>query len=89
MNETTTMDADATTFDAGDRRRVMVEGISREEAGRIEEGLRDPAIRSFVLIAGVLRALPSDRARRRVLAFVEDQFEEAVEGRDNPRAYDP
>jgi len=49
---------------------------SRAEAEQIRRGLADPTVRAFVKIMGTLLALNSDRARERVLRFVDDHLEE-------------
>jgi hypothetical protein len=51
----------------------------REEAAQIRRALEDPEIRAMVRVAGVLLDLPTDRARRRVLVYVEDALDEARE----------
>ena len=53
---------------------------SLEEGERISAGLEDPAVRAFVVVSGVLSALPTDRARERVLSYFWDR---AAEERDN------
>jgi len=56
--------------------KANIEVRSRDEASAIKTGLEDPAIRAFVVVMGVLMTLPSDRARKRVLTYVEDRFRE-------------
>lgn len=48
----------------------------RKEAQQIRRGLDDKAVRAFVKIVGALDMLSSDRARLRVLRFVQDAQEE-------------
>ncbi len=56
--------------------KATVEVKDRAEAAHIREALDDPAIRAFVITVGALKALPSDRARKRVLQFVMDKLDE-------------
>jgi len=49
---------------------------NRREGEQIRAGLEDPNVRAFVKVMGILRGLPSDRARQRVLSFVTDAFAE-------------
>ena len=56
--------------------KTSIEVESRKEAEAISNGLSDPATRAFVVVMGALSALPSDRARMRVLAYVQDYFDE-------------
>jgi hypothetical protein len=51
----------------------------RREADAIRTGLEDPSVRAFVICVGVLKALPTQRARRRVLEFVIDKLDEEQE----------
>jgi hypothetical protein len=59
--------------------KTTIEVKDRKEAAAIRAGLENPSVRAFVLIMGVLEALPSDRARKRVLAYVADKFDEENE----------
>lgn len=52
----------------------------REEADAIRAGLEEPAVRAFVTVIGILSKLDSDRARKRVLSFVIDAFDEQDAG---------
>jgi len=56
--------------------KASIEVANRKEADAIKAGLEDPATRAFVIVMGVLRELPSDRARTRVLSYVRDYFDE-------------
>lgn len=56
--------------------KATIEVTDRKEAEHIRAGLGDPATRAFVIVMGALAALPSNRARARVLNFVRDYFDE-------------
>jgi len=56
--------------------KMTLEVKDRKEADAIRTGMEDPAVRAFVVVVGALAALPSDRSRARVLAFVRDQLDE-------------
>lgn len=56
--------------------KASIEVKDRKEAESIRKALDDPAVRAFVVIMGVLLTLPSQRARKRVLQYVEDKFAE-------------
>lgn len=56
--------------------KAAIEVKSRKEADDLRRGLEDPAVRAFVVVMGVLLALPNDRARQRVLQYVRDKLEE-------------
>ncbi len=56
--------------------RMWIDVQDRHEAAALRRGLADPQVRAFVKVMGTLVALPSDRARERVLRFVDDHFEE-------------
>jgi hypothetical protein len=56
--------------------KANIEVDNRKEADAIRTGLEDPATRAFVIVMGALSTLPSDRARKRVLQYVADYFEE-------------
>lgn len=56
--------------------KATIEVTDRKEAEAIRAGLADPAVRAFVAIMGALSGLPSDRAKRRVLQYVADHFDE-------------
>jgi len=45
---------------------------NKNEANAIQLAMTDPAIRAFVIVCGLLQALPSDRARKRVLDYAAD-----------------
>jgi hypothetical protein len=44
----------------------------KSEARAVQAAMSDAAVRAFVIVAGVLSELPSDRARQRVLLYVQD-----------------
>lgn len=50
---------------------------NRDEKLALEAGLGDQQVRAFVTVVGLLLPL-SERARRRVLAFVSDQLDERL-----------
>jgi hypothetical protein len=56
--------------------KAKIEVDNRHEAAAIRSGLDDPAVRASVIVMGSLNALPSDRARKRVLQYVIDYFDE-------------
>jgi hypothetical protein len=56
--------------------RIAVEVANRREADQLRDGLADPAVRAFVKVIGTLAALPTDRARDRVLRYVAEQFDD-------------
>ena len=56
------------------KRTIEVENT--KEAVLIRDGLSDPTVLAFVKCMGALKTLPSDRARRRVIEFASDKFEE-------------
>jgi hypothetical protein len=60
--------------------KASIEVKDRKEADAIRTALDDPVVRAQVVIVGTLKALPSDRARARVLAFVQDSLDEAKGG---------
>lgn len=49
---------------------------NKDEGELIRAGLEDPTVRAFVKVYGVLQALPTDRARRRVLEYFADHAAE-------------
>ena len=59
--------------------KASIDVKNRDEAAQIQTALADPTVRAFVLIMGALIPLPSDRARERVLRFVEDHAAERAE----------
>jgi hypothetical protein len=59
--------------------KASIEVENRNEAKAITTGLEDPATRAFVVVMGALAALPSDRARKRVLQYVTDYLDEQRE----------
>lgn len=56
--------------------KANIEVASRAEADSIKAGLTDPVVRAYVNVIGILMQLPSDRARARVLAYVQDKLAE-------------
>jgi hypothetical protein len=58
--------------------KTKIEVQTRREGEQIRRALEDPQVRAFVLVMGTLRALPSDRARERVLRFVDDKLAEEL-----------
>lgn len=56
--------------------KVAIEVKNRDEADAIKRAMADPAMRATVVVAGSLMALPSDTARRRVLAYVQGYLAE-------------
>ena len=59
--------------------RYTIDVANRDEGDQIRAGLEDPAVRAFVKVSGVLNALPTNRARARVLAYVTDCADERSE----------
>jgi hypothetical protein len=59
--------------------KATIEVSDRKEADAIRAGLNDPAVRAFVVVMGALSMLPSDRARKQVMQFVADIFQERDE----------
>ena len=66
--------------------KTTIEVKDRREGEGIRAGLQDPTARAFVIVVGALNALASDRARARVLRFVEDQLAENFSKHDSPLA---
>lgn len=58
---------------------VEVEVASRRQAKAIQFAMEDPVFKATAIVVGELRQLDSDRARRRVLAFVTDELAEQNE----------
>jgi len=56
--------------------KTTIDVANRREGEQLRRGLTDPQVRAFVKVMGTLMALPSDRARERVLRFVDDKFDE-------------
>ena len=54
--------------------KATIQVESRREAADIDAGLKEPTMRAFVRIMGILRALPTDRDRRRALRFVSEEM---------------
>lgn len=59
--------------------KTAIDVKNREEGNAIKAALEDPVIRASVVVAGVLKQLPSDRARARVVAYVQDVLAEQNE----------
>jgi hypothetical protein len=55
---------------------IRIEVANRKEAQQIERGLKEQDVKAFVRIMGIMKDLPSDRTRERVLRFVGDYLEE-------------
>jgi hypothetical protein len=56
--------------------KATIEVTDRKEAEAIRAGLNEPAVRAFVIVMGALSRLPTSRARRRVMEYVADYFDE-------------
>jgi hypothetical protein len=56
--------------------KITIDVADRKEADAIRRGLADPQVRALVCVTGILAALPSDRARLRVLRVIDDKFNE-------------
>lgn len=56
--------------------KAYIDVADREEAEQFRRALVDPQVRAFVKVMGTLLSLPSDRARERVLRFVDDKLDE-------------
>jgi hypothetical protein len=56
--------------------KTRIDVANRAEAEQIQRALADPQVRAFVLVMGTLLDLSSDRARERVLRFLDDKFAE-------------
>lgn len=54
--------------------KANIDVTNRKEADAIRAGLEDPEVRAMVIIAGLLKQLPDDRTRQRVLNFVMDKL---------------
>lgn len=50
-------------------------------AGALRAAWKDPITQALILTIGTLLQLPSQRARRRVLGFVQDKLDEEHHGR--------
>jgi hypothetical protein len=51
---------------------VRVDVENRKQARQIEAGLAIPLVKALAIVLGVLEGLPTDRARARVLTYLED-----------------
>ena len=56
--------------------KATIEVKDRREANLVKSGMEDETTKAIVLITGALRQLPSDRARARVMRYVQDCIEE-------------
>ena len=56
------------------QKRIKVEVSNKQQARDLEAGLMRPDVRAFAIVMGVLDALPSDKARIRVLDFITAYF---------------
>jgi len=56
--------------------KANIDVKDRKEAAYIRTALEDPVMRTQVIVLGALASLPSDRARKRVLQYVADYFDE-------------
>jgi hypothetical protein len=56
--------------------KTTIDVATRKEGEQIRRGLKDPQVRALVKVIGTLGALSSDRARERVLRFVDDRLDE-------------
>lgn len=61
--------------------KVAVEVKDRKEADAVRLAMEDPAMRAFVVVVGTLMSLPTDKARQRVMSYVEDHLRDAAERR--------
>lgn len=52
--------------------KISIEVKSKEEAKALQAGLANPDVHAFVVMCGVLDVLPHDRARQRVLGWMND-----------------
>jgi hypothetical protein len=59
--------------------KTPVEVNDRREARALQRALADPSIKAYVVIMGELLALPSDRARRRLLTYMLDKASDSDE----------
>ena len=58
--------------------KATVEVKDRREAEALRTGLDDPAVRAFVMVAGLLLPL-TPRSRARVMSYVADKLDEDQE----------
>jgi len=56
--------------------KVSIDVKDKRERDAMRLGLEDPSVRAFVVVMGILKGLPSGRARKRVLTYVQDRLEE-------------
>jgi len=59
---------------------IDVDVTNQAQADAVQRGLEKPDVLAFVVCVGLLEMLPSDRARKRCLAYVLDELEERSEG---------
>lgn len=55
---------------------MTLEVGNEQEKAAVDAAMADPATRAFVLVMGTLLKLPTDQARRRVLAYTQDRLKE-------------
>lgn len=61
--------------------KASIDVRNRDEGDAIKRAFEDPTFHAFAILVGVLANLPTDRARRRVLSWVADKFDEDFAGR--------
>ena len=61
--------------------KATIEVKDKAEREALRAGLADKEVRAFAVVAGLLLALPTDRARTRVLEFVRDRLAEEQEAK--------
>ena len=59
--------------------KTRIEVSDRKEAKLISAGIRDPQTRALVKVMGALAMLPTERAERRMMRYVQDHFAEQDE----------
>ena len=60
--------------------QINVDDVTEEQARAIETALTDKVFKAQAIMMGVLSTLPSDRARRRILRFIQDKLDEDSSG---------
>jgi hypothetical protein len=61
--------------------KVSIEVKNRDEGNLLKAALDDPVVRALALVMGALSTLPTDRAKRRALAYVQDRLQEDEAGK--------
>lgn len=56
--------------------KFAIEVNDKNEGQAIKDALEDPVLKAAVLIVGILRKLPSDKIRRRVLRNVAESLDD-------------